>query len=152
MNVQAVAVPKTIQLPVWIVYQKENSNWIQKAAFIGKAACDTWASHNLGGVPARDMHGWGAQVYAARLPVAFVQVASDGQSFSVDNNGTRLEVIDLNELPDALPMVEHLVGLLGEYRSFRDKAREDKERWSQFRALMRCLSEDDLLLAPRSHI
>lgn len=151
MNVQAV-MPKTLQLPIWIVYQKENSQWVPKSAFVCKSECDAWASQHLGSIPARDMHGWNIQVYAARMPVAFVQVSSDGQRFTVDNAGTVLDVTDLNELPDALPMVEHLLGLLGEFRSFQEKAKEERERWNKFRTLLRCLSEDDLLLAPRSHI
>lgn len=140
---------KTIALPLWIVYQKTVQQWEPRAAFVGKAECSAWANEHLGSVPARDMTVYHATVYASQIPQCVIDVKSN--EFTTSINGTVLNVVDLNDMPELLTTVEHVTGMLGEFRKFQEAAKTAPEDWIRFRAMLRALTEDELLLAPKHH-
>ena len=140
---------KTITLPLWIVYQKTVQQWEPRAAFVGKAECAAWSNENLGSVPARDMMVYHATVYTSQILQCVIDVKNS--EFTTVINGTVLNVVDLNDLPSLLPMVEHVTGMLSEFRTFQEMAKTAPEDWVRFRAMLRALTEDELLLAPKHH-
>lgn len=140
---------KTITLPLWIVYQKTVQQWEPRAAFVGKSECAAWSNENLGSVPARDMTVYHATVYTSQIPQCVIDVKNS--EFTTVINGTVLNVVDLNDLPSLLSMVEHVTGMLSEFRTFQEMAKTAPEDWIRFRAMLRALTEDELLLAPKHH-
>jgi hypothetical protein len=152
--------PKVLLMPIWVVYQKDKhaaSGWVPCAAFLSKSRADSWSSRELGSIPHMDMSAWNTQVYATRSPHA-VEYANNDFTVCVRGNSEQpvaIKVIDLNEMPDALKAIEATLILIHEHRRFFHEAGDSEEQkieYHKFREIIRTLTDDDFLMAPKKHI
>jgi len=142
MNNLTVA-PKTLTLPVWVLYSKQDDVWKTVAAFISKQHCDAWCNQNFNTLPKGNMDYF-CTLYATRAPHT-IACYPDGR-FEITVEETAISVIDLADMPDVLPLVEAASTIVNEYLRY---GKGDTESWIKARALVRAITEEHLLLTSK---